>query len=74
MTSLPDLGPSQYPSMEDITESCKGVVKLLKYLKPHKADDILLMLINETAEEITPGNYSAFSCFFRSGEHSFYIA
>ena len=37
-TSIPDLGPSQYPSIEDITVSCKGVVKLLKNLKPHKAD------------------------------------
>ena len=36
-TSFPDLGPSQYPSMEDITVSCKGVVKLLKNLKLHKA-------------------------------------
>ena len=49
-TSLPDLGPSQYPSMEDITVSCEGVVKLLKNLKPHKAagpDDIPLMLLKE---------------------------
>ena len=28
-TSLPELGPSQYPSMEDITVSCDGVVKPL---------------------------------------------
>ena len=26
-TSLPDLGPSQYSSMEDINVSCEGVVK-----------------------------------------------
>ena len=47
-TSLPNLGPSQYPSMEDITVSCEGVVKLLKNLRPHKAagpDDIHLMLL-----------------------------
>ena len=34
--------------MEDITVSCKGVVKLLKNLKPHKAagpDDIPLIII-----------------------------
>ena len=56
-TSIPDLGPSQYPSMKDITVSCKGVVKLLKNLKPHKAagpDDILLMLHKEAADEIAP--------------------
>ena len=51
-TSLPDLGPSQYPSMEDITVSCDGVVKPLKNRKPRKAagpDDILLMLLREAA-------------------------
>ena len=56
-TSIPDLGPSQYPSMEDITVSCKGVVKLLKNLKPQKAarsDDIPLMLLKEAADEIAP--------------------
>ena len=47
-TSLPDRGPSQYSSMEDITVSCEDVVKLLKNLIPHKAagpDDISLMLL-----------------------------
>ena len=56
-TSLPDLGPNQYPSMVDITVSCEGVVKLLKNLKPHKAagpDDIPLMLHKEAADEIAP--------------------
>ena len=41
--------------MEDITVSCKGVVKLFKNLKPHKAagpDDIPLMLLKEAADEI----------------------
>ena len=52
-TSLPEIGPSQYPSMEDITVSCEGVAKPLKYLKPHKAagpDDIPLMISKEAAE------------------------
>ena len=56
-TSMPDLGPSQYPSMEDITESCEGVVKLLMNLKPHKAagpKDIPLILLKEAADEIAP--------------------
>ena len=55
-TSLPDLGPSQYQSMEDITVSCKGVVKLLKNLNPHKIagpDEIPLMLLKKAADEIT---------------------
>ena len=56
-TSLPDLGPSQHPSMEDINVSCEGVVKLLMNLKPHNAagpDDIPLMLLKEAADEIAP--------------------
>ena len=56
-TSLPEPGPSQYPSMKDITVSCKGVVKLLKNLKPLKVaglDDIPLMLPNDAADEIAP--------------------
>ena len=54
-TSIPDLGPSQYSSMEDITVSCKGVVKLLKNLKPHNAAgpyDIPPLLLREAADEI----------------------
>ena len=55
--SLRDPGPSQYPSLEDITVSCEGVVKLLKNLKPHKAaghDDNPLMLHREAVDEIAP--------------------
>ena len=54
-TSLPDLWPSRYLSMEDIIVSCEGVVKLLKNLKPHKAaapDDVPLMLPKEAADKI----------------------
>ena len=43
--------------MEDITVSCKGVVKLLKNLKLHKAvvpDGIPLMLLKEAADKIAP--------------------
>ena len=56
-TSLPDLGPSQYQRMEDITVSCEGVVIPLKNLKPRKAaghDDIPLTLHKEAADEIAP--------------------
>ena len=45
--SLPYLGSSPYPSMEDTAVFCEGVVKQLKNLKPHKAagpDDIPLIL------------------------------
>ena len=59
--------------MEDITGSCEGVVKLLKNIKRHKvagANDIHLMLLKDTAEEIAVV-ITAFSSFFISGEHSF---
>ena len=42
--SLPDLGPSRCLSMEDITASCEGMVRLLKNPMPRKAagpDDFL---------------------------------
>ena len=69
-TSIPDLGPSQYPSMEDITVSCKGVVKLVKNLKPHKAagpDDIPLMLLREAADEIAPAITLLFQASLNQG-------
>ena len=69
-TSLPDLGPSQYPSMEDITASCESVAKLLKNVKPHKAaghDDIPLMLPKEAADEIAPANTLLFQASLKSG-------
>ena len=69
-TSLPDLGPSQYPSMEDMTVSSEGVVKLLKNLKPHKAagpDDIPLMLLKEAADEIAPAITLLFQASLNQG-------
>ena len=69
-TSIPDLGHSQYPSMEDITVSCKGVVKLLKNLKPHKAagpDAIPLMLLREEADEIAPAITLLFQASLNQG-------
>ena len=57
ITSPQDFGPSQYLSNEDITDTCEGVVKLLKKLKPHKTagpDDIPLMLLKKAADEIAP--------------------
>ena len=68
--SIPDLGPSQYPNMEDITVSCKGVVKPLKNLEPHKAagpDDIPLMLLREAADEIAPAITLLFQASLNQG-------
>ena len=56
--------------MEDITVSCKGVVKLLKNLKPHKAagpDDIPLMLLREAADEIAPAITLLFQASLNQG-------
>ena len=43
-TSLPDLGPSQYPSMENITVSSEGVVKLLQNLSRTRLLDLMIFL------------------------------
>ena len=56
--------------MEDITVSCKGVVKLLKNLKPHKAagpDDIPLMLLRAAADEIAPAITLLFQASLNQG-------
>ena len=69
-TPLPDHGPSQYTSTEDITVSCEGVVKPLKNLKPRKAagpDHIPLMLLKEAADEIVPANTLLFLASFNQG-------
>ena len=59
-SSLPDLGPSLHPTMDDITVGCEGGTKLLKNLKPHEVsmlgepDGIYAKLLKETAEEVSP--------------------
>ena len=56
--------------MEDIIVSFKGVVKLLKNLKPHKAagpDDIPLMLLREAADEIAPAITLLFQASLNQG-------
>ena len=62
----PQVGPSQYQSMEDITVSCKGVVKLLKNLKLH-IDDIPLMLLKEAANKIAPAITLLFQASLNQG-------
>ena len=59
--------------MEDITLSCKGVVKPLKNLKPHKAagpDDIPLMLPKEAADKIAPAITLLFQASLNQGNTS----
>ena len=56
--------------MEDITVSCKGMFKLLKNLKLHKAagpDDVPLMLLKEAADEIAPAITLLFQASLNQG-------
>ena len=58
MSELPDLGQSRTPSVHPIKVNVKGVLKLLKDIKPHKAtgpDNIPGRLLKEAAEELAPG-------------------
>ncbi|XP_072051476.1 uncharacterized protein [Amphiura filiformis] len=69
-SSLPDLGPSPHPTMNDINVSCAGVTKLLQNLKPHKAagpDGIPVRLLKETAEEISPAITMLFQATLNQG-------
>ena len=56
-SALPDMGPSPYPDMPDITVNNPGIAKLLSGLNPHKAcgpDQIPPRLLKEFADEIAP--------------------
>ena len=56
-SSLPDKGPSPYPSMPNIEVNWKGVHKLLKELKPYKAagpDSIPAFILKAAADELAP--------------------
>ena len=58
--------------VEDIAVSCKGVVKLLKNLKLHKAagpDDIPLMLLKEAADKIAPSSTLLFQASLNQGNN-----
>ena len=68
---LPDLGPSQTPTVSPIKVTCKGVLKLLKDIKPHKAsgpDNIPGRLLKEAAEELAPGLTFLFQISLDSGK------
>lgn len=57
LSALPDLGPSVYLTMSNITIHEKRVLKLLKGLCPFKAtgpDDISAFILNHSAESLAP--------------------
>ena len=56
-SALPDMGPSPYPDMPDITVNNPGIAKPLSGLNPHKAcgpDQIPPRLLKGCADEIAP--------------------
>ena len=70
-SDLPDLGPSQTPTVPPIKVTCKGVLKLLKDIKSHKVsgpDNIPGRLLKEAAEELTPGLTFLFQISLDSGK------
>ena len=57
-SDLPDLGPQPDTDCTTNQSTCKGVLKLLKDIKPYKAsrpDNIPGRLLKEAAEELAPG-------------------
>lgn len=57
LSTLPDLGPSPYPTMSNITFHERGVLKLLKGRRPFKAtgpDDIPAFILKHSAESLAP--------------------
>ncbi len=57
-SNIPDLGPSPYPPMPNITITIEGVDKLLENLNPSKAsgpDNLHPNLLKELHSELAPG-------------------
>ena len=56
-STIPDMGPNIYRSIDNISVTEEGVYKLLSNLEVHKAmgpDEIPTRLLKELAEELTP--------------------
>ena len=57
LNNFPNKGKSPYSTMEDIKINSKGVHKLLKYMKPHKAtvpDSIPSFILKAAADQLAP--------------------
>ena len=57
VATLPDMGPSPYPSLPDININIAGVTNLLKEVNPYKATGpncIPAKLLKNMAEELSP--------------------
>ena len=69
--SMPEKGPSPYPTMPKINIRSRGVDKLLKNLNPHKAtgpDGISSRLLKELHEELAPALAYIFQMSADSGQ------
>ena len=56
-STIPDMGPSPHPTVDNITVTENGVHKLLAGLEPHKAsgpDQLPARLLKELASELAP--------------------
>lgn len=70
-TSMPNKGPSPYPTMPDITINNNGLIKILKSLNTHKAtgpDNIPAYFLNNLSEEISPFLTKFFQKSINNGE------
>ena len=71
ITTMPDLGPSQYPAADNITVTSDGVLKLLTSLKTNKAtgpDQISSRILKDLAAEILPVLTFIFQQSLNTGE------
>ena len=69
--TLPDLGPSPYPAVENFNITQHGVSKLLSQLNPHKAtgpDEVLPRLLKETSYQISPALTMVFQASLIQGK------
>ena len=71
LTNIPDKGTSATPSMPEIKVDWKGVHKLLKNLKTHKAtgpDSIQTFILKAAADELAPALVVLFQLSLDQGE------
>ena len=57
VSTIPDLGQSDFPAVDKIHVTCDGVLKLLQNIEVKKAtgpDNLPARVLKEFAEEITP--------------------
>ena len=71
LASLPDKGPSPFPTMDNVTISVDGICKLLKDLKPHKAtgpDNLSCQFLKCSADKVSPALHLIFQASLLQGK------